>query len=255
MQSVVSLDTTDIYTDKKRPSTKLQEKIKTCVSMFRSLNETVNEVIEIGKSEGFTPKEIGQFIRQEMIKSGLSTRTVTRYLPAELKAKPRGLPVASKIKDKMSLNSGQGQSQGKSQSSQSTTDIIKDKMSLNYSQSQPLTDDIEQFSMANRYLYKHEFLGKVIDHLAQIYNEKTGQKIKVIFRKMIEDGGTTKDKDKKYQPSPDEVKQRENKVLSLVEQGIVKISDLVEQSGVSESATRRYLQRAGYKVTFGTISR
>ncbi len=228
MQSIVSLDTTDIYTDKKRPSTKLQEKIKTCVSMFRSLNETVNEVIEIGKSEGFIPKEIGQFIRQEMIKSGLSTRTVTRYLPAELKAKPRGLPVASKIKDKMSLN---------------------------YSQSQPLTDDIEQFSMANRYLYKHEFLGKVIDHLAQIYNEKTGQKIKVIFRKMIEDGGTTKDKDKKYQPSPDEVKQRENKVLSLVEQGIVKISDLVEQSGVSESATRRYLQRAGYKVTFGTISR
>lgn len=157
--------------------------------------------------------------------------------------------MASKIKDKMSLNSGQNQN------SQSTINIIKDKMSLNYSQSQALTDDIEQFSMADRYLYKHEFLGKVIDHLAQIYNEKTGQKIKVIFRKMIEDGDTTKNKNKKYQPTPDEIKQRENKVISLVEEGIFKISDLVEQSGVSESATRRYLQRAGYKVTFGTISR
>jgi len=35
----------------------------------------------------------------------------------------------------------------------------------------------------------------VIDNLAQIYNEKTGQKIVVIFRKMIDDGTS---KDKKY---------------------------------------------------------
>ena len=58
---------------------------------------------------------------------------------------------------------------------------------------QQLTSDIEQFSMADRYLYKSEYLGKVIDHLAKIYNEKTGQKIIVIFRKMI-DEDTNKDK-------------------------------------------------------------
>jgi hypothetical protein len=96
MQSVVAIDN-DIYTNNKRPSAKLQEKIKNCVSMFRSLNETVNEVIEIDKSEGFTPKEVGQFIREEMLKSGLSRRTVSNYLPAELKVKPRGIQVREKF--------------------------------------------------------------------------------------------------------------------------------------------------------------
>jgi hypothetical protein len=55
--------------------------------------------------------------------------------------------------------------------------------------------DIEAFSMSARHL-KPEILGKVIDNLAQIYNEKTGQKIVVIFRKMIDDVS------KKYQPTP-----------------------------------------------------
>lgn len=92
----------------KRPSAKLQEKIRACASAFRSLNAIVNEVIEIGKSEGFTPKEIGNFIREEMLRSGLSRRTVTRYLPSELKAKPRGIQVTTGtrtgIRDKMSQN-------------------------------------------------------------------------------------------------------------------------------------------------------
>jgi hypothetical protein len=89
----------------KRPSAKLQEKIRACVSIFRSANAIVNEVIEMGKSEGFTPKEIGNLIREEMLRSGLHRRTVTRYLPSELKAKPRGITASSKqIRDKMSQN-------------------------------------------------------------------------------------------------------------------------------------------------------
>jgi len=94
----------------KRPSAKLQEKIRACASAFRSLNVIVNEVIEIGKSEGFTPKEIGNFIREEMLRSGLSRWTVTNYLPAELKAKPRGIQVAAgtgtrtEIREKISQN-------------------------------------------------------------------------------------------------------------------------------------------------------
>jgi len=75
MQSVVTIDT-DIYTNnKKRPSAKLQEKIK---------NETVNEVIEIGK--------FGHFIREEMTKAGLSRQTMAQYLTAELKALPSDEP-------------------------------------------------------------------------------------------------------------------------------------------------------------------
>ncbi|NAL78272.1 hypothetical protein [Nitrososphaera sp. AFS] len=81
MQSVVSLDTTDIYTDKKRPCAKLQEKTRNCVSMFRSLHETVDEVIEIGKPEGFTPKEIGQFIRNDNNKlwCSVSIHNISQY--------------------------------------------------------------------------------------------------------------------------------------------------------------------------------
>lgn len=75
----------------KQPSLRLQEKIKDCALAFKSLNVVVNEVIELGKSEGFTPKAICEFIREEMLKSGLSRRTVTRYLPIELKARPRGI--------------------------------------------------------------------------------------------------------------------------------------------------------------------
>lgn len=251
MQSVVSLDTTDIYTDNKnkRPSAKLQEKIKTCVSMFRSLNETVNEVIALGQKEGFTPKEIGQFIRQEMIKAGLSRMTITRYLPAELKAKPRGFQVSNKM-----LQTPSTATVTATQSQTNKKGEFSNKMLQMKTQTQPLlTDDIdiEVFSVAATHL-KPEILGKVIDHLAQIYNEKTGQKIVVIFRKMIDGDGTTKDK--KYQPTPDEIKQREQKIMSLVEEGILRIANLVEQSGVSESATRRYLQKAGYKIMAGTIS-
>jgi hypothetical protein len=76
---------------------------------------------------------------------------------------------------------------------------IREKFSLNQmALKAQLTDDIydidiEAFSMSARHL-KPEILGKVIDNLAQIYNEKTGQKIVVIFRKMIDDSSTTKTK-------------------------------------------------------------
>ena len=173
--------------DKRQPSARLQEKIRNCVSVFRSLNETVNEVIEIGKSEGFTPKEIGQFIRQEMIKSGLSRSTVTRYLPAELKMKPRGKQVSR------DLSQNQAQTQGQNQFSRNLTLNSNSSPPPSLTEPHKLTNDIEQFSMADRYLYKYEYLGNVIDHLAKIYNEKTGQKIIVIFRKMI-DEGTNKNK-------------------------------------------------------------
>ena len=183
------VSTTLEFKDKRQPSARLQEKIRNCVSVFRSLNETVNEVIEIGKSEGFTPKEIGQFIRQEMIKSGLSRSTVTRYLPAELKMKPRGKQVSR------NLSQNKTQTEAQNQISRNMTLNSNSSPSPSLAEPHKLTNYIEQFSMPDRYLYKSEYLGKVKDHLARIYNEKTGQKIIVIFRKMI-DEGTNKDKKK-----------------------------------------------------------
>lgn len=42
--------------NQKQPSEKLQEKIKSCGLAFHDLNTVVNEVIELGKAEGFFTK-------------------------------------------------------------------------------------------------------------------------------------------------------------------------------------------------------
>jgi hypothetical protein len=91
------MSTIQLQEQNKQPSAKLQEKIKSCAQAFRSLKDIVNELIDLGREEGFEPLEIGQLIRQEMLKSGLSRMTVTRYLPAEFKALPRGKPSGNNI--------------------------------------------------------------------------------------------------------------------------------------------------------------
>jgi transcription initiation factor TFIID subunit TAF12 len=99
--------------------------------------------------------------------------------------KPRGKQVSS------NLSQNQRQTQDQNQFSHNLT--LNSNSPPSPQQHKQLTNGIELFSMADRYLYKSHYLGKVIDHLAKIYNEKTGQKIIVIFRKMI-DEGTNKDK-------------------------------------------------------------
>jgi hypothetical protein len=102
--STTTIDTTTIENKRKQPSARLQEKIRNCVSMFRSLRDTVNEIIAVGAEEGFTPKEIGIFVRQEMEKAGLSRPTIAKYLPPELKMKSRGRPAGPISKNNL-LNS------------------------------------------------------------------------------------------------------------------------------------------------------
>jgi len=76
------------------------------VSLFKSLGDSVQEVIETGQSECFSIKEIGQFIREEMTKAGLTRQTISHYFPSELKAKPGGIPDnRSQIRKKSFLNS------------------------------------------------------------------------------------------------------------------------------------------------------
>jgi len=45
----------------------VQEKIKSCALAFSSLS--VCSPIQLGREEGFIPKAIGEFIREEMLKS------------------------------------------------------------------------------------------------------------------------------------------------------------------------------------------
>jgi hypothetical protein len=76
----------------KAPSKKLKEKLHACASSFQKLGNAVNEVLEQGRQEGFTDREIGQMIREEMLRAGLTRQTVSNYLPKSAKAKPRGNP-------------------------------------------------------------------------------------------------------------------------------------------------------------------
>jgi hypothetical protein len=88
----------------KAPSKKLKEKIHTCVSSFQKLGNAVNEALEQGRQEGFTDKEIGQMIREEMLRAGLTRQTVSNYLPKSAKAKPRGSPSGRFSEPKFSKN-------------------------------------------------------------------------------------------------------------------------------------------------------
>jgi len=53
----------------REPSADLRTKIRECVSVFKSSGQTVTELIQLGESEGFTPQEIDQFVREEMVKA------------------------------------------------------------------------------------------------------------------------------------------------------------------------------------------
>jgi hypothetical protein len=89
----------------KIPSKKLLSVIKGSVLNFKKFRDQAKEAVELGEKEGFTAMEIGNLIREEMLKHGLSLRTVQRYLPAEAKGKPRGASV-SKGKEEFSDKNG-----------------------------------------------------------------------------------------------------------------------------------------------------
>jgi hypothetical protein len=74
------------------PSDRLKEKIHACVSSFQKLGAAVKEALEQGRKEGFTDREIGKMIRDEMLQVGFERSTIAGYLPSSAKQKPRGKP-------------------------------------------------------------------------------------------------------------------------------------------------------------------
>jgi hypothetical protein len=69
----------------KQPSERLKQAINNCSLGFKKLADAIHEALELGKQEGFSPKEIGKMIREEMVRNGFTDRTVRKYLPAEAK--------------------------------------------------------------------------------------------------------------------------------------------------------------------------
>jgi len=74
------------------PSDRLKEKIHACVSSFQKLGAAIKEALEQGRKEGFTDREIGKMIRDEMLQVGFERSTIAGYLPSSAKQKPRGKP-------------------------------------------------------------------------------------------------------------------------------------------------------------------
>jgi hypothetical protein len=77
------------------------------VSQVRKAKDRYDRILEMGKQLGYSDKEIALDFRDGMLKAGFSDRTIRRYLPAEMKAKPRGSATPDKIRANLSLNQGQ----------------------------------------------------------------------------------------------------------------------------------------------------
>lgn len=242
--SLVSQQTTKVKP--KEPSSRLKALINECASQFSKLHETLEKVKLLGLKEGFTPTEIGDMIRTQMTNAGYHRSTVARYLPPEFKHMEKArskfgrilLPKAVEEQVKKDIDTTI-----KEEVEQPTGQYVKTNPQIVQAQHQvirPIMEitDIERFSWPDRHLYKPDIIAKARDELARIYKEKT--------KKLPQN--------KKYQPTPDEVRQREEKVLSLVKEGM-RMYDLVKISGIPESPVRRYLLKNGYKVTAGKISR
>ena len=80
-----------------KPSEKLLSLVEECSSHFGKLCDSFELAKTQGLTEGFTSKEVGDMIRRRMLKAGYSRMTVSRYLPEEFKAKPRGFQFSNKM--------------------------------------------------------------------------------------------------------------------------------------------------------------
>jgi hypothetical protein len=89
-----------------KPSEKLKEKIHACMSSLQKLGMAVKEALEQGRKEGFTDREIGKMIRDEMLQAGFQRSTITGYLPSSAKQKPRGKPGSHKKISRKNLQTG-----------------------------------------------------------------------------------------------------------------------------------------------------
>jgi hypothetical protein len=69
----------------KQPSERLQQLINECAIGFQKLGQHIKLTLQVGREEGFTDKEIGARIRQQMQQAGLDSSTIRRHLPASCK--------------------------------------------------------------------------------------------------------------------------------------------------------------------------
>lgn len=69
----------------KKPSEKLRKKLDDVVKHIRNCATFVDEVIVLGKEEGFSEKEIGRMLREKLKRLGYDSRSIRRALPSSTK--------------------------------------------------------------------------------------------------------------------------------------------------------------------------
>src|SRR4051812_37795345 len=84
-QEILVSNSSNSSSNSRQPSERLALAVKECALGFRKLQDSIEDALSIGRSEGYADKEIGVMIRQEMLANNYSIRTVQRYLPASAK--------------------------------------------------------------------------------------------------------------------------------------------------------------------------
>jgi hypothetical protein len=69
----------------KQPSEQLKQKLDNIVKHIQNCATLINEAFALGLKEGFSEKEIGKMIREQLARIGYNPRTIRRALPPSIK--------------------------------------------------------------------------------------------------------------------------------------------------------------------------
>jgi hypothetical protein len=109
----------------KQPSEKLRKKLEGIVTHIRNCATLVDEVIALGKEEGFSEKQIGRMIREKLKQLGYDSRSIRRALPLSIK------DLSKTRKDYLHRsddNSNDNMDEDKMSSSENSNDSLKDQL-------------------------------------------------------------------------------------------------------------------------------
>lgn len=148
------------------------------MSSLQKLGMAVKEALEQGRKEGFTDREIGKMIRDEMLQAGFQRSTIAGYLPSNAKQKPRGKPGSRKKISRKNLQTGTVEDPRLEEEQIQESDILA------YIELNPERD---QYDIEHLEKYSRSTLVRIIKwqqkHTQEGYNEGTSWKSKYMSLK------------------------------------------------------------------------
>jgi hypothetical protein len=202
----------------RKPSQLFEDKVNAIVNSFGKLKDKLEAALFQGRKEGMRDSEIYQFIRQALVSAGYSRMTISRYLPPEVKDKPRN-PSNKMLQSPLTP-------------------------ALEISPQNYRTEDLQS--------YPRSFLLDIIHWYESIYQKPvlnqidTGVKSLVIKQQPQQQQNKEQDKDKNYfspqLASNSPRSQTINAIIKLLEsQKTGNFSELVEQAAKNNNTVANYI--------------